>query len=110
MGNILTNAVLYLNPKRPGEIVVTAEHSSNGTIFSIRDNGCGIAKEDMDKVFTPFRRVGKMDVPGEGMGLSYVQTLVRRHSGRIWYDSKPGVGTTFSFTIANQPVKGNSHD
>ncbi len=110
MGNILTNAVLYLDPNRSGEIEVTAERSSNGTIFSVRDNGCGIAKKDMDKVFTPFRRVGKVDVPGEGMGLSYVQTLVRRHSGHIWYDSKPGVGTTFSFTIANQPVKGNSHD
>ena len=56
----------------------------------------------MDKVFVPFRRFGRQDVPGEGMGLSYVQALVRRHGGRIWCESEPGVGTTFSFTIRNQ--------
>jgi signal transduction histidine kinase len=69
----------------------------------VRDNGRGIAEEDMDKVFAPFRRAGKQDVPGEGMGLPYVQTLVRRHGGRIWCESELGVGTTFSFTISHHP-------
>ena len=54
----------------------------------------------MDKVFAPFRRAGEQNVPGEGMGLAYVQALVRRHGGRIWCESEPGVGTTFTFTIA----------
>lgn len=98
-GNILANAVIYLVPERPGEIEITAEVDDDETIFCIRDNGRGIAKADMDKVFAPFRRAGKQNVPGEGMGLAYVQTLVRRHGGRIWCDSKEGVGTTFSFCI-----------
>lgn len=103
MGNILANAVNYLVPGRPGEIEITAEQDVETTTFHIRDNGRGIAEEDMDKIFAPFRRAGKQDIPGEGMGLPYVQTLVRRHGGRIWCESEPGVGTTFSFTLSNYP-------
>ena len=100
-GNILNNAIIYLDPGRPGKIEITGERNGDETIFRVRDNGRGIASEDMDKVFAPFRRAGKQDVPGEGMGLAYVQTLVRRHGGRIWCESELGVGTTFIFTISN---------
>ena len=72
---------------------------------TVRDNGRGIAKEEMDKVFTPFRRAGRQDVPGEGMGLAYVQALVRRHGGRIWCESELDVGTTFSFTLPSHLVE-----
>ena len=109
MGNLLGNAVKYLEPDRPGEIEITAERGPNETTFHIRDNGRGIAAEDMDKVFAPFRRVGRQDVPGEGMGLPYVQALVRRHGGRIWCESELGVGTTFSFTISNHIAEGGNH-
>jgi signal transduction histidine kinase len=105
MGNLLNNVVIYLDPGRPGEIEVTAERDGDETTFRVRDNGCGIAEEDMDKVFAPFRRAGKQDVPGEGVGLAYVQTLVRRHGGRIWCESELGVGTTFTFTISNHLAK-----
>jgi signal transduction histidine kinase len=103
MTNLLENAMAYLDPERPGEIEITAERNHDETLFRVRDNGHGIAEGDMDKVFAPFRRAGRQDVPGEGMGLPYVQTLVRRHGGRIWYESEPGVGTTFTFTISNYP-------
>lgn len=98
-GNLLDNALKYLEPSRPGEIAVTAEQSAAETTFTIRDNGRGIAKEDTQKVFELFRRVGRQDVPGEGMGLTYVKTLVRRLGGRISCESEPGVGSAFSFTI-----------
>lgn len=101
MGNILTNAVMYLTNDRPGAIHVSAEVDSKVTTFHIRDNGRGIADQDKQKIFEPFRRAGHQDVPGEGMGMAYVQALVRRHGGRIWYESEPGVGTTFSFSISN---------
>src|SRR4030067_941515 len=101
-GNLLDNALKYLEPSRPGKIEVTAEQNAGETIVPIRDNGRGIAKEDAQKVFELFRRVGKQDVPGEGMGLTYVKTLVRRLGGSIWCESEPGVGSAFSFTIPNK--------
>jgi PAS domain S-box-containing protein len=99
VGNVVGNAVKYLDPERPGRIEVTAERRRDGTIFHVRDNGRGIAEADMEKTFMPFRRAGQADVPGEGMGLAYVQVLLRRHGGRIWCQSTPGEGTTFSFLI-----------
>ena len=102
IGNIVSNAIAYLDPDRPGEIEITSEYGTKETLFRIRDNGRGIAEQDMEKVFAPFRRAGPPDVPGEGMGLAYVQALVRRHGGRIWCESEPGIGTTFTFTISNQ--------
>jgi signal transduction histidine kinase len=104
-GNIVSNAVTYLEPNRIGEIEITATSTIDETTFRIQDNGRGIEKEDMDKVFAPFRRAGKQDVPGEGMGLAYVQTLVRRHGGRIWCDSEIGCGTTFTFTIPKNLIQ-----
>ena len=70
-----------------------------GVVFEVRDNGRGIAEEDMDKVFAPFRRAGPQDVPGEGMGLAYVRALLNRLGGRIQCESKLGAGSTFSFTL-----------
>lgn len=102
MGNLLTNAVHYLEPGRPGEIVITGEHQATTTVFTVRDNGRGIDHDDVPTVFEPFRRVGRQDVPGEGMGLAYVRTLVRRHGGEITCQSTLGSGTTFTFTIAHQ--------
>jgi len=105
MGNLLSNAVNYLRPNCPGLIEVTGESSGDEATFHIKDNGRGIAPDDSHKVFEPFRRAGKPDTPGEGMGLAYTQAMVRRHGGRIWYTSQLGEGTTFSFTISNDFTK-----
>jgi signal transduction histidine kinase len=99
MGNLLDNALKYLDPVREGDISISAEQNGGEILFHISDNGRGIAQEDMHKVFEIFRRAGKQDVPGEGMGLAYVKTLVRRQGGRLWCESEPGKGTIFSFTI-----------
>jgi signal transduction histidine kinase len=88
---------------------VAGEHRPDVTAFHVRDNGRGIAEEDIPKVFEPFRRVGRQDVPGEGMGLAYVRMLVRRHGGEIWCHSTPGVGTMFTFTIAHKLAEGEAH-
>jgi PAS domain S-box-containing protein len=109
MGNLLANAVAYLDPDRSGKIVVTGEPRPEVTVLHVHDNGRGIAAADILRVFEPFRRVGKQDVPGEGMGLAYVQTLVRRHGGDIRCHSTPGIGTTFTFTIAQQVAAGEAH-
>jgi signal transduction histidine kinase len=79
------------------------------TVFAVRDNGRGIAADDIPRVFEPFRRVGRQDVPGEGMGLAYVHALVRRHGGDLTCQSTLGVGTTFTFTIAHTLPQEVSH-
>jgi signal transduction histidine kinase len=99
--NLLINAVMYLDPHRPGRISVTGERNSKEAIFCVKDNGRGISPDDMQRIFELFRRAGKQDVAGEGMGLAYVRALVRRFGGRIWCESELGEGSTFSFTIPN---------
>jgi signal transduction histidine kinase len=108
-GNLLANAVAYLEPDRPGEITITAAQHPGMTRFAVRDNGRGIAADDIPRVFEPFHRVGRQDVPGEGMGLAYVRTLVRRHGGDLTCQSTLGVGTTFTFTIARALPQEVSH-
>jgi len=100
MGNLLDNALKYLEPGRDGELSITAEQKDNEVTFHVHDNGRGIAQDDMHKVFELFRRAGKQNTKGEGMGLAYVKALVRRHGGRIWCESQPGMGSTFSFTVS----------
>jgi len=111
LANLLTNAVAYLEPGRPGEIALalTAEQRPGVTVFAVQDNGRGIAADDIPRVFEPFRRVGRQDIPGEGMGLAYVRMLVRRHGGDITCQSTLGVGTTFTFPIAHALPQGVSY-
>lgn len=106
LSHLLSNAVNYLEPGRPGMIRITAQQHAQYTEIAITDNGRGIAAEDIPKIFEAFRRVGKQDIPGEGIGLAYVEALVRRHGGQIRCDSTPGVGTTFVFTLARQLQQG----
>jgi signal transduction histidine kinase len=107
-GNLLGNAVAYLDPSRPGVLAITATQHPEQTVFMVQDNGRGIAAADIPHVFEPFRRVGRQDVPGEGMGLAYVQMLVRRHGGEITCQSTLGVGTTFTFTLAHRLPRAGS--
>lgn len=98
-GNIIINAIKYLNPERQGKITVGYTEDDNGYRFYVEDSGRGIAEQDFHKVFEPFRRAGQITTEGQGMGLAYVQAQVRQHGGHIWFDSELGVGTTFTFTI-----------
>ncbi len=99
IGNLLDNAIKYLKPGEPGEISIACTDNGTEYLFSIQDNGRGIAAEDQEKVFEIFGRAGKQDVPGDGMGLACVRTLVRLLGGKVWFESEPGVGTKMSFTI-----------
>lgn len=102
-GNLLDNALKYLEPSRPGRIRIHGIQGSSYATFVIQDNGRGIAKGDLHKVFEIFRRAGDVEnIPGEGMGMPYVRAIVKRHGGNIWCESNLGEGTTFHFTIAHQ--------
>jgi len=102
-GNLFDNAVKYLAADRPGRIELDAETTPEMTVFHLRDNGRGIAEADLERIFEIFRRAGRQDVPGEGVGLAYVKTLVRRQGGKIWCVSRPGEGSIFSFSIPLAP-------
>jgi signal transduction histidine kinase len=99
-GNLLDNAIKYLDPSRPGRVTVTAKAAgSSGVCFSVIDNGRGIAERDHARVFELFRRSGAQDRPGEGIGLAHVKALIRSFGGRIDITSKLGEGTTFNVTL-----------
>jgi len=103
IGNLLDNALKYLDPLRPGRISISADHVDRETRFEIQDNGMGIAHDDVENVFKIFRRLGSDKVSGEGVGLSYAQANVRRLGGRIWCRSEVGAGSTFIFTVLDVP-------
>ncbi len=103
-GNILNNAVKYFEEGRPATLEIGGEQRNEDTLYYIKDTGRGISEDDFAKVFAPFRRAGKQNTVGEGMGLAYVRTLVNRLGGRIWFESQLGQGTTFYWTVSNSLI------
>ena len=101
--NLISNAILYLNPDRRGEISIGAEPHPDEIIFYVRDNGRGIHQSDMTRIFDIFQRLGSVNAPGEGMGLTYTRSLIRRLGGRIWCESRLNEGSTFFFTLEIRP-------
>jgi len=96
LGNLMDNALKYLDPSRKGKITASSEFKGHEIIFSVQDNGRGISESDREKVFEIFRRARNAgNERGMGMGLAYVKTMVRRIGGVIWFESVVGEGTTF---------------
>ncbi len=95
-GNLLDNALKYLEADRPGRVVVRGVALRESVRIDVEDNGRGIAPTDLDRIFDLFRRAGTQDKPGEGIGLAHIKTLIRRLGGRISCRSELGKGTTFS--------------
>jgi two-component system phosphate regulon sensor histidine kinase PhoR len=98
--NLLDNANKYSNevPK----IVISTHNNSSGIFVTVKDNGVGMTKDTMKKIFEKFYRVptGNLhDIKGFGLGLSYVKAIIEQHKGKITVDSEPGVGSTFEFYI-----------
>ncbi len=93
--NLVDNALKFLRRDTPGEIRISARRLNRLVEFQVADNGLGIASNDKGRIFELFRRSSVQDRPGEGMGLAYVKTLVRRLEGSIRLESELGKGTTF---------------
>ena len=96
--NLVGNAIKFTDK---GEIAIEVAVDENVYTFSVRDTGPGIAEADQAKIFEEFRQVDgsitktKM---GSGLGLAIAKRIVEMHGGRIWVNSSPGAGATFSFT------------
>jgi PAS domain S-box-containing protein len=110
--NLLTNADKYTPADLPIEVFLTRQ--DRAAVISVRDRGEGIPLEHQGRIFDRFFRVngdgGRR--PGTGLGLYIARSLVEAMSGRIWVDSRTGVGSTFSFTlpIVNVRLPGPAED
>ncbi|SIT42978.1 Signal Transduction Histidine Kinases (STHK) [Paraburkholderia ribeironis] len=101
--NLVGNAVNYLDPAREGRIEIGTTPAPPGVhslrIFYVRDNGLGISATALPRLFNAFQRLHGNATAGEGVGLALVRRMVERHGGRVWAESKEGVGTTFYLSL-----------
>ena len=105
--NLIENSIKYLDPARQGKVHIGIDWPSTTPeryTFFIKDNGVGIAEEAVNNVFKPFKRYHPYLAEGEGIGLSIVDRLVKKHFGQIWLQSTPGEGTTFYLSLLSMPV------
>ena len=97
--NLLDNAMKYMQPGRPGQVQIRGRADRAQVVYEVQDNGRGIAAEDHQRVFDLFRRAGRQDQAGEGIGLALVRALVRGLGGYMTLKSELGAGTTFIVTL-----------
>jgi len=95
--NLIGNAVKFT--KAGGCITAGAASGNREVVFWVADTGNGIASEDLPRVFDRFWQATRAGRQGAGLGLPITKGIVEAHGGRIWVESTPGLGTTFSFTI-----------
>jgi len=97
--HLVRNAILYHREQTPA-VHVSAEERSENWLFSVRDNGTGIDASELTRIFDPFRRLSSKGYKGLGMGLATSKRIVADHGGRIWAESKVGVGSIIFFTLS----------
>ncbi len=97
VGNVLGNAIKFVPDH--GRVTLRAGRDGPQILFQVEDSGPGIPPADVDHLFDKFWQGRKGDRRGLGLGLTIAKGLVEAHGGRIWVESVPGAGSTFSFTL-----------
>jgi PAS domain S-box-containing protein len=102
--NLISNAIKYTHVN--GNIDIDVNESNDEFMFTITDNGIGIPKEDLDKLFKPeiqHTTIGTNNEKGTGLGLLLCRDFVIKHKGRIWAESEFGKGSVFHFALPKIP-------
>jgi PAS domain S-box-containing protein len=97
LSNLLSNAVKFT--PEGGTIALHAEREADAVHFRVSDTGPGIRTEDVAHIFERFYQATATATMGTGLGLPIAKGIVEAHGGRIWAESKPGIGATFHFTL-----------
>jgi len=96
---LVDNALKYSPANSP--LVISARENEGSVVISVADQGPGIPEHEQARIFEKFYRghANRESTPGTGMGLTIAREIVLAHGGRIWVDSQPGHGSTFSFSL-----------
>jgi len=98
--NLLSNAVKFT--PHGGSVDISAAKENGEVVVAVTDTGPGISSDDQARIFEEFQQAhsGNGERPeGTGLGLALSRSLVELHGGRIWVESEPGQGSTFTFTL-----------
>ncbi|SDE07782.1 sensor histidine kinase [Paraburkholderia lycopersici] len=121
-GNLIENALRHLDTTRQGRVEIGALEASAGAgkgsggeagggtgertrTYYVRDNGVGIARAYLPKLFRAFQRLHGGESPGQGTGLALARRIAERHGGHIWVESTEGAGSTFFVALPAQPLR-----
>ncbi|MCR6633080.1 MAG: ATP-binding protein [Magnetospirillum sp.] len=97
--NLIGNSIKFRRPDIPPRVDVSAKRLDGEWIVTVADNGIGVADTNQD-IFEIFRRLHAAgSFPGSGVGLAICKRIIQRHGGRIWFDSRPGEGAAFHFSL-----------
>ena len=101
--NVISNALKYVDAKT-GRITMTIRNLSDEVEFIIADNGPGIPREELERIFAPFHRsMVHRDRPGSGLGLYFTKTMLEYQGGKVWAESTPGAGSSFHIALRKPP-------
>lgn len=103
--NLLDNALKYLDPDRRGVIRVSGKERSGAVVYSVEDNGIGIAEQHEGAIYKIFHRLDPQSGTGEGLGLTIVRRVLDRHGGKIWLKSVPNKGSKFYVSLPSRRAK-----